>query len=200
MGAILVGFNVLLWVFLPFYIRNGFYTMPEFLQKRFGGGARTTYSILVLLTYIFVEISAVLYLGAISLQSLLGIPMLASILFLAVFTGIYTVLGGLRAVVWTEMLQLAVLVLGMVALSYFTIDASGGFEAIVASSKDWELMLPANDPDFPWTMYLGGLLCISIFYNATNQFIVQRTLAAKNEWHARMGVIFADYLKFLIPY
>ncbi|MDO6436440.1 sodium/solute symporter [Cyclobacterium sp. 1_MG-2023] len=198
-GAILVGFNVLLWVFLPFYIRNGFYTMPEFLQKRFGGGARTTYSILVLLTYIFVEISAVLYLGAISLQSLLGIPMLASILFLAVFTGIYTVLGGLRAVVWTEMLQLAVLVLGMVALSYFTIDASGGFEAIVASSKDWELMLPANDPDFPWTMYLGGLLCISIFYNATNQFIVQRTLAAKNEWHARMGVIFADYLKFLIP-
>jgi len=198
-GAILVGFNVLLWVFLPFYIRNGFYTMPEFLQKRFGGGARTTYSILVLLTYIFVEISAVLYLGAISLQSLLGIPMLASILFLAVFTGVYTVLGGLRAVVWTEMLQLAVLVLGMVALSYFTIDASGGIDAIVASSKDWELMVPANDPDFPWTMYLGGLLCISIFYNATNQFIVQRTLAAKNEWHARMGVIFADYLKFLIP-
>ncbi|WP_438874659.1 sodium:solute symporter family transporter, partial [Winogradskyella psychrotolerans] len=98
--------------------------MPEFLQKRFGGGARTTYSILVLLTYIFVEISAVLYLGAISLQSLLGIPMLASILFLAVFTGVYTVLGGLRAVVWTEMLQLAVLVLGMVALSYYTIDAS----------------------------------------------------------------------------
>jgi len=198
-GAILVGFNVLLWVFLPFYIRNGFYTMPEFLQKRFGGGARTCYSILVLLTYIFVEISAVLYLGAISLQSLLGIPMLASILFLAVFTGIYTILGGLRAVVWTEMLQLAVLVLGMVALSYYTIDASGGFEAIIESSKDWELMLPANDPDFPWTMYLGGLLCISIFYNATNQFIVQRTLAAKNEWHARMGVIFADYLKFLIP-
>ncbi len=60
-------------------------------------------------------------------------------------------------------------------------------------------MLPADNPDFPWTMYLGGLLCISVFYNATNQFIVQRTLAAKNEWHARMGVIFADYLKFLIP-
>lgn len=198
-GAILIGFNALLWIFLPFYIRNGFYTMPEFLQKRFGGGARTTYSILVLLTYIFVEISAVLYLGAISLQSLLEIPMLASILFLAISTGIYTVLGGLRAVVWTEMLQLGVLIMGMIALSYTTINATGGFSAIIESSKDWELILPANDPDFPWTMYLGGLLCISIFYNATNQFIVQRTLAAKNEWHARMGVIFADYLKFLIP-
>ncbi|MEX2567392.1 MAG: sodium/solute symporter [Cyclobacteriaceae bacterium] len=198
-GAILVGFNALLWIFLPFYIRNGFYTMPEFLQKRFGAGARTTYSILVLLTYIFVEISAVLYLGAISLHSLLEIPMIASILFLAISTGIYTVLGGLRAVVWTEMLQLGVLILGMIALSFTTINASGGFSAIIESSKDWELLLPANDPDFPWTMYLGGLLCISVFYNATNQFIVQRTLAAKNEWHARMGVIFADYLKFLIP-
>lgn len=198
-GAILIGFNALLWIFLPFYLRNGFYTMPEFLQKRFGSGARTTYSVLVLLTYIFVEISAVLYLGAISLHSLLGIPLAASIFFLAITTGVYTVLGGLRAVVWTEMLQLAVLILGMIALSYTTINAAGGFSSVIESSKDWELLLPASDPDFPWTMYLGGLLCISIFYNATNQFIVQRTLAAKNEWHARMGVIFADYLKFFIP-
>lgn len=198
-GAILVGFNALLWIFLPFYLRNGFYTMPEFLQKRFGGAARTTYSILVLLTYVFVEISAVLYLGAISLQSLLGIPMLTSVLILAITTGIYTVTGGLKAVIWTEMVQLGVLMLGMIALSYTTINAAGGISAVMETTKDWKLMLPANDPDFPWTMYLGGLLCISVFYNATNQFIVQRTLAAKNEWHARMGVIFADYLKFLIP-
>ncbi|WP_158856194.1 SLC5 family protein [Lunatibacter salilacus] len=198
-GAILIGFNALLWIFLPFYLRNGFYTMPEFLQKRFGSGSRTIYSLLVLLTYIFVEISAVLYLGAISLQSLLGIPLWGSVVFLALTTGLYTVMGGLRAVVWTEMVQLAVLIIGMVALSFTTINAVGGFEAILETTKDWELMLPANDPDFPWTMYLGGLLCISVFYNATNQFIVQRTLAAKSEWHARMGVIFADYLKFLIP-
>ncbi len=198
-GAILIGFNVLLWVFLPFYLRNGFYTMPEFLQKRFGGAARTTYSILVLLTYIFVEISAVLYLGAISLHTLLGIPMVTSVLLLAITTGIYTIAGGFKAVIWTEMVQLGVLTLGMVALSYYTIDAAGGFDAVMATSKDWKLMRPASDPNFPWTMYLGGLLCISVFYNATNQFIVQRTLAAKSEWHARMGVVFADYLKFLIP-
>lgn len=198
-GAILIGFNVLLWVFLPFYLRNGFYTMPEFLQKRFGGAARTTYSILVLLTYIFVEIGAVLFLGAISLHGLLGISMIPSILIIAIFTGIYTIAGGLRAVVWTEMLQICVLLLGMVVLSVATINAAGGISALMKTSKDWKLMLPASDPDFPWTMYLGGLLCISVFYCATNQFIVQRTLAAKNEWHARIGVIFAQYLKFLTP-
>ena len=198
-GAILVGFNALLWIFLPFYIRNGFYTMPEFLQKRFGGGARAIYSILVLLTYVFVEIGAVLYFGALSLHSLLGIPMMSSIVVLAIATGVYTIAGGLRAVIWTEMLQLIVLVMGGIALSIATINAAGGMSAVMETSKDWDLILPANDPDFPWTMYLGGLLCISVFYCATNQFIVQRTLAAKNEWHARMGVIFGDYLKFLIP-
>lgn len=198
-GAVLIGFNALLWIFLPFYLRNGFYTMPEFLQKRFGGAARTTYSLLVLLTYIFVEIGAVLFLGAISLHGLLGISMMTSILTIAIFTGIYTIAGGLRAVVWTEMLQICVLVLGMVTLSFATINAAGGISALMKTSKDWEIFLPASDPDFPWTQYLGGILCISIFYCATNQFIVQRTLAARNEWHARIGVIFAQYLKFLIP-
>lgn len=197
--SILMGFNALLWIFLPFYIRNGFYTMPEFLQKRFGEFARTTYSALVLLTYIFVEIGAVLYLGALSLHSLLGLPMLYSVLILAFVTALYTILGGLKAVIWTEMLQLGILMLGMVALSYTTINAAGGLSALWATSKDWDVIKPASDPDFPWTMYLGGAVCISVFYCATNQFIVQRTLAAKNEWHARMGVVFADYLKLIIP-
>lgn len=198
-GAIFMGFNALLWIFLPFYIRNGFYTVPEFLYKRFGGAARTTYAVLILLTYVLVEISAVLYLGALALHSLLGFPIITSIVVLAILTGIYTIAGGLRAVIWTEMLQLGVLVLGGIILTVSTVDAAGGFSAVMETSKDWELILPANDPDFPWTMYLGGSLCISVFYCATNQFIVQRVLAAKNEWHARMGVVFADYLKFLIP-
>src|SRR5690606_26897201 len=183
-----------------FYLRNGFYTMPEFLQRRFGATSKTIYALLVLLTYVFVEISAVLYLGALSLHVLLGIPMSTSVIALALATGLYTIIGGLRAVIWTEMVQLAVLILGMVALSFTTIDAAGGFSAVLETTKDWKLMMPADDPDFPWTMYLGGMLCISVFYNATNQFIVQRTLAAKNEWHARMGVIFGDYLKFLLPF
>ncbi|OHB59064.1 MAG: sodium transporter [Planctomycetes bacterium GWF2_42_9] len=198
-GAILLGFNVLLWIFLPYYLRNGFYTMPEFLQKRYGAAARTTFAALVLVTYIFVEISAVLYLGAIALHSLLGIVMWKSIVALAIFTGIYTILGGLRAVVWTEMLQLAVLLTGGIALSIMSIKAAGGWSAVMETSRTWHMILPATDSDFPWTMYLGGITCISVFYCAANQFIVQRTLAAKDEWHARMGVVFTDYLKFLMP-
>lgn len=199
-GAILLGLNALLWIFLPFYLRNGFFTMPEFLKKRFDGSARTVYSILVVLTYVFVEIGSVLFLGALSLHSLLGIPIFTSVVVLAVATGLYTIFGGLRAVVWTEMLQLVVLLAGMLILSYVTISASGGIPAVLETSKNWDILLPSNDPDFPWTMYLGGSLCVSIFYFATNQFVVQRVLAAKNEWHARMGVIFAGYLKFLVPF
>jgi len=198
-GAILIGFNALLWVFLPFYLRNGFYTVPEYLQKRFGEPTRTVYSVLILLTYILVEIGAVLYLGAISLYALFGFPLVTSIIILSVLTGAYTILGGLRAVIWTEMLQLVILIFGGVALSVATINASGGFHEVIKTASNWKMFYPASDPDFPWTMYLGGLLCISIFYCATNQFIVQRVLAAKNEWHGRMGIVFGDYLKFLVP-
>lgn len=197
-GAILIGFNALLWIFLPFYLRNGFYTVPEYLFRRFGPSVRITYALLILFTYLFVEIGAVLYLGALALFSLLGIPIIYSIVVLAVVTGLYTIAGGLRAVVWTEMLQLGVLLLGGIALSIATLHATG-LNNFLATSKDWHVLLPASDPDFPWTMYLGGSLCISIFYCAANQFIVQRALAAKDEWHARMGIVFTDYLKFLLP-
>ncbi len=198
-GAILLGFNALLWIFLPFYLRNGFYTMPEFLEKRFGTAARTTYAALVLLTYVFVEVSAVLYLGGVALHSVVRTDIFWSIMVLALATGAYTIAGGLRAVIWTEMLQLIVLLAGGIALAFATIKKVGGWSAVIATSGDWHMLMPADDPDFPWTMYLGGVICISVFYCAANQFIVQRTLAAKSEWHARMGVVFADYLKFLIP-
>ncbi len=198
-GAILIGFNALLWIFLPFYLRNGFYTMPEFLVKRFGSAARSAYAGLIYLTYVFVEISAVLYLGAVALDSLFGIDAWYSIIGLALLTGIYTITGGLRAVVWTEMLQLAVLMIGGVTLSCATTKACGGLSGVMSTSKDWHLLLPYDDPNFPWTQFLGGGLSISVFYCATNQFIVQRVLAAKDEWHARMGVVFTDYLKLLLP-
>lgn len=197
--AILIGFNALLWVFLPYYLRNGFYTMPEFLQRRYGAGARGLFAVLILLTYVFVEIAAVLYFGALGLHELLGVPVAGCVPLIALVTGIYTVAGGLRAVVWTEMLQLVVLLAGGIALAFATLHAGGGWSAFFATSKDWKVFMPASDPDFPWTMFLGGVLCISVFYCAANQFIVQRVLAAKNEWHARMGVVFTNYLKFLLP-
>src|SRR5205085_5139894 len=95
-GAILIGFNALLWVFLPFYLRNGFYTVPEYLYRRFGGAARSAFAALTLLMYVFVEISAVLYLGAVALHALVGIQVTHSIVILAVVTGVHTIAGGLR--------------------------------------------------------------------------------------------------------
>jgi SSS family solute:Na+ symporter len=201
-GMILVGLNALLWIFLPFYLRNGFYTVPEFLNRRFGPSVRALYAFLILTTYLLVEIGAVLYMGALALYSLVGVPIVWSIVILATVTGFYTILGGLRAVVWTEMLQLVVLLCGGIALTIATIHALGGVKPALDASTargDWHLLLPASDPDFPWTMYLGGTLCISTFYAAANQFIVQRALAAKNEWHARIGIVFTQYLKFLTP-
>src|SRR5580765_2632933 len=115
-GAILVGFNALLCIFLPFYLRNGFYTVPEFLHRRFGSSVRATYALLILLTYLLVEIGAVLYLGALVLNTLMPlVAMSHSIIVLASVTGLYTIAGGLRAVVWTEMLQLCVLLMGGIA-------------------------------------------------------------------------------------
>jgi len=198
-GAILAGFNALLWIFLPYYLREGFYTMPEFLQKRYGSAARSAYGVLIILIYIFIEISAVLYLGALALDELLGIPVMLSIILLAVLTAVYTITGGLRAVVWTEMLQLGVLLVGGMTLSVMALKAVGGWSALYATSPNWHILPPANDPDFPWTQNLGGGIAVSVFYCATNQFIVQRVLAARNEWHARMGVIAAQYIKLLLP-
>ncbi len=198
-GAILIGFNALLWIFLPFYLRNGFYTMPEFLQRRYGGKARGMFAGLILLIYVFVEIAAVLYFGALALNALIGISVHVCVLIIAVATAIYTIAGGLRAVVWTEMLQLVVLLGGGVVLTVATLRAAGGWSVFWATSKDWDVLLPANDRDYPWTMFLGGSICISVFYCAANQFIVQRVLAAKSELHARMGVVFTQYLKFLLP-
>jgi SSS family solute:Na+ symporter len=198
-GTILIGFNALLWIFLPYYYRNGFYTMAEFLDRRFGTGARLTYAVLVLVTYVFVEVSAVLYLGGLALHSLLEFDIMWCVVALALATGLYTITGGLRAVVWTELFQLGVLIAGGLTLSVITIAKAGGISAVMANSDQWHMLLPADHPDFPWTMYLGGVLCISVYYNAANQFIVQRTLAAKSEWHARMGVVFAGYLDFFMP-
>ncbi len=201
--AIFTGFFALLWIFLPFYLRNGFYTMPEFLDRRFGGAARTAYGGLIFLTYVFVEISAVLYLGALAMHTLFpAVSIPYAIIGLAILTATYTITGGLRAVVWTEMLQLVILMTGGAILSIAAINHPrvGGLSGMFAHSHEWHLLLPANDQQFPWTMFLGGLTCISVFYCAANQFIVQRALAAKDEWHARTGIVFTHYLQVLLPF
>lgn len=200
--AVFLGLFALLWIFLPFYLRNGFYTMPEFLDRRFGGAARAVYGVLILLTYVFVEIAAVLFLGALAVHTLVpSVEIWQAVVALAVLTGMYTITGGLRAVVWTEMLQLVVLMSGGAVLAVKAIwhPQVGGLHGLAERCNDWHLLLSATNASFPWTMFLGGFGCISVFYCAANQFIVQRCLAAKDEWHARMGVVAVNYLQVLLP-
>ncbi len=200
--AVFLGFFALLWIFLPFYLRNGFYTMPEFLDRRYGGAARIVYSVLIFLTYLLVEIAAVLFLGALAVHTLIPrVEIWQAVVALAAVTGVYTVTGGLRAVVWTEMLQLVVLMGGGAILAAKALwhPQVGGLHGLAQRWNDWHLLLPATDPSFPWTMFLGGLVCISVFYCAANQFIVQRCLAAKDEWHARMGVVAVNYFQVFLP-
>ncbi|MBN2577751.1 MAG: sodium/solute symporter [Pirellulales bacterium] len=200
--AVFLGFFALLWIFLPFYLRNGFYTMPEFLDRRYGAAARLVYGILLLLTYVFVEIAAVLFLGALAIHTLVpSVGIGEAVVGLAVLTSLYTITGGLRAVVWTEMLQLLVLLCGGTILAVKTLwhPAVGGIHGLLERCNEWHLLLAPTNPDFPCTMFFGGLLCISVFYCAANQFIVQRCLAAKDEWHARMGVVAVNYLQVFLP-
>ena len=190
------------WLFLPFYIRSGAFTMPEFLEKRFDSRSRWFLSIFSLLAYVLTKVSITIYAGGIVVSELLGIPFWYGAIGIVVFTGIYTVIGGLKAVIYTETLQTVVLIFGSVAITYLGLQEVGGWsqlrETVTAVSPDhFNMWRPMNDPQFPWTGLLIGGTIVGIWYWCTDQYIVQRTLAANNITIARRGAIFGAYLKLL---
>ena len=198
------------WLFLPFYIRSGAFTTPEFLEKRFDSRSRWFLSIFSLLAYILTKVSITIYAGGIVVSELLGIPFWYGAIGIVLFTGAYTVIGGLKAVIYTETLQTIVLIFGSVIITFLGLYEVGGWEqlreTVTAVSPDhFDMWRPMSDPDFPWTGMLIGGTIVGIWYWCTDQYIVQRTLAANNITIARRGAIFGAYLKllpiliFLIP-
>jgi len=190
------------WLFLPFYIRSGAFTMPEFLEKRFDSRSRWFLSIFSLVAYVLTKVSITIYAGGIVVSELLGIPFWYGAIGVVVFTGIYTVIGGLKAVIYTEALQTVVLIVGSVVITYLGLQEVGGWEqlreTVTAVSPDhFNMWRPMSDPDFPWTGLLIGGTIVGIWYWCTDQYIVQRTLAANNIKIARRGAIFGAYLKLL---
>jgi len=190
------------WLFLPFYIRSGAFTMPEFLEKRFDSRSRWFLSVFSLLAYVLTKVSITIYAGGIVVSELLGIPFWYGAIGIVVFTGIYTVIGGLKAVIYTETLQTVVLIFGSVVITYLGLHEVGGWsqlrETVKAVSPDhFNMWRPINDPQFPWTGLLIGGTIVGIWYWCTDQYIVQRTLAANNITIARRGAIFGAYLKLL---
>src|SRR5687767_1383696 len=189
----------LAWVFVPFYLRSNVYTMPEFLERRYGPACRRYLTTVSVLAYIFTKISVSLYAGALVLRQVVGWDFYTSAFVKVVATGVYTVFGGLAAVIYTELLQAVVLIAGAVVLTVLGLEQAGGMAGLRAAlpADFFHMMKPMSDPAFPWTGIFLGAPILGIWYWCTDQVIVQRVLGAKDEGHAKAGTIFAGFLKIL---
>ncbi|MCB1019584.1 MAG: sodium:solute symporter [Acidobacteria bacterium] len=212
---------VLGWVFVPFYSRSMVYTMPEFLEKRFSPASRSLLSIISLVSYVLTKVAVTVYAGGVVFKQVLGIDSWMGIDFfwigaigLVVATGVYTVLGGMRSVLYTSVLQTPVLLLGSIMILIYGLSAVGGWTELArimeaAKTPQGDSMLhlirSPEDPTFPWTGVLFASPIIGFWYWCTDQYIVQRVLSGKNQRESRRGTIFGGYLKltpvfiFLVP-
>ncbi len=187
------------WVFVPFYLKSGVFTMPEFLERRYDKWSRGYLAGISIVGYILTKISITIAAGGIVFEALMGIDMWTGALFITLATGIYTVFGGLRAVLYTDMLQMFVLIGGAVAVTFVGLNEIGGWDTMYAAAGTgfFSVWKPMTDPEFPWTGIVFGAPILGVWYWCTDQFIVQRVLSAKNIDHARRGTIFGGMLKQL---
>ena len=213
---------ILGWFFVPFYARSGVFTMPEFLEKRYNKGSRSVLSIISLVSYVFTKVAVTVYAGGVVFKQVFGIDSMFGIDFfwisavgLVVLTGIYTTTGGMKAVLWTSVLQTPVLLIGSLAVLVIGLIKLGGWSEMMAICKAvpvnadgdtmTSLMRSANDPEYPWTGVILGSAIIGFWYWCTDQFIVQRVLSGRNQQEARRGAILGAAFKispvfiFLIP-
>lgn len=190
---------ILGWVFVPFYLSSGVYTMPEFLERRYSSAARWYLAIISIIGYVLTKISVTIAAGGIVFEALMGIDFWTGAFIVVVITGVYTIFGGLRVVLYTDLFQMFVLIGGAIAVTALGLSAAGGWSALTTSVPEGFMSLwkPATDPDFPWTGILLGAPILGVWYWCTDQFIVQRVLAAENQTKARRGTIFAGFLKLL---
>jgi len=190
---------VLGWVFVPFYLRSNVFTMPEFLERRFSRGSAVYLASISIIAYVLTKISVHLWAAAIVLKGVVGWSPLQAAVILVVVTGIYTVAGGLSAVIYTEVVQTLVLLTGAIALTVIGMHEVGGFAGLRAAvpASYFHMVKPMSDPAFPWTGIFFGAPILGIWYWCTDQVIVQRVLSARDEGHAKAGTIFAGFLKIL---
>ncbi|MFO7826109.1 MAG: sodium/sugar symporter [Cyclobacterium sp.] len=207
--------------FLPIYLKEGISTMPQFLLKRYDSRVRTVMAVFWLLVYVFVNLTSVLYLGALSLETILGVPLIYGIAGLALFAMLYSIYGGLKAVAWTDVVQVFFLVMGGLATTYLALsivgsgDVFAGFASLLKEAPSHfnmiinkgEMMIPDGAGgqrdaylDLPGiSVLIGGMWVINLNYWGFNQYITQRALAAKSLNEAQKGMVFAGFLKLVMP-
>ncbi|EIM76476.1 sss sodium solute transporter superfamily protein [Nitritalea halalkaliphila LW7] len=194
-AVILVFFSIF---FLPFYLRSGVYTMPEFLERRYDSRSRYYFSFITLIGNVLIETAAGLYAGSLILKLVFPeVSMTLIIMLLAFAAAAYTIPGGLNAVVHTEVIQAILLLAGSLVLTYITYTEVGGWENVRAVTPPdmISLIRPIDDPSVPWTGLLFGVPLLGFYFWANNQFMVQRVLTAKDLNHGRWGALFAGLLK-----
>ena len=196
--------------FLPIFLKNHIYTMPQFLERRYGGLIRTLMAIFWLALYVFVNLTSIIWLGSIAVNKVAGIDQNIALVILGAFALLYQLRGGLKAVALTDIVQVTLLVLGGLVVAFLTLtqigggDLFAGFHKLVAAAPDhFHMILEKGDPhyiDLPGlSVLIGGMWIANIAYWGFNQYIIQRALAAKSLEEAQKGVIFAAYLKLVMP-
>ncbi len=196
---------------LPIFLENKIFTMPQYLEQRFDSKVKTTLAIFWLAVYVFVNLTAVLWLGGLAIETVAGVNWLYGMIFLAVFSVAYSVYGGLKAVAYTDIVQVVLLVFGGLFLSYLALVEVSGGEGVLAGFGILTEQVPSHfdmilSPDNPHYMSLpglsvliGGMWIMNFSYWGFNQYIIQRALAAKSIKEAQKGIAFAAYLKLLMP-
>ncbi len=198
-GAITIVI-VALW-FLPRFLRSGIYTMPEYLEYRYNPTARAIMALATVVIYVTVTTTAVLYSGAITLHTIFDMSMMQAVWLIGIIAVFYTAWGGLKAVAWADLFQGAALLIGGLSVMTLGFIAIGGIEPFFTFNADrLHMVLPADHPEMPWTVLLFGLWIPNFYYCGLNQFIVQRTLAAKSLKQGQWGILFAASLWLLIPF
>jgi SSS family solute:Na+ symporter len=194
-------YSLLIWVFLPYYVRTGLYTMPEFLERRYSPVCRYIFAVVLVIGYVAAIIAGSLYAGGVMLESIFGLNILYGIVFFAVVTGLYTIYGGLSAAAWTDFLQMFVLLGAGVLVPVLALSKAGSLLPLVHEFPEKFQMFhkPSSKP-LPFTGVFTGFLTVGIWYSCTSQHIVQRVLGAKDEWNARMGVVCAGFLHIITPF
>jgi len=193
-------FSALIWIFLPYYIRGGLYTMPEFLERRYNRTCRYLFAVCSLVLWIIAQMAVVMLAGGKAMKGMFGWDETLTIVCLAVLAGSYTIYGGLRSVAWTDFLQFVVMMVGGLVVTVIGLNKVGGLPDLMLAAPDkFKIIYPITDKEYPWFGVWSLFISIGIWYNCTNQFIVQRCLGARSEWDARMGVVFAGFMKILLP-
>ncbi|MDD8015340.1 MAG: sodium/solute symporter [Acidobacteriota bacterium] len=186
---------LLLLVFLPIYLKNKIFTVPEYLTRRFGRGVGTAFSIVCMIQYTAINLPLVLYSGGFLINRIYGMNLYLAVGLLVVITGSYTIFGGLSSAAWVDLFNGALLIGGGLLVFILGMAAvPGGLREVLGAGDRAHLILPASHPDLPWTGILAVAVVMSGYYYSTNQYITQRCLGAKSHWNAKMGIVLAAAL------